>query len=59
MKRITVEEKHMIRKAQRQAKEIRRMMLIDGIYKFKMTPNVTVKPYAFCNHNFTKGDDTE
>lgn len=59
MKRITTEEKHMIRRAKRDAQKIRRVMLMDGLYKYKMTPNLIVKPYAFCSHTFTKGNDTE
>ena len=59
MRRIKVEEKHMIRKAQRDAQSIRRVMLMDGIYKYKMTPNLILRPSAFCSHTFTKGDDTE
>ncbi len=59
MKRITIEQKHMIRKAQRDAHEIRRLLIKEKVYKFKMTPNVTLKPFAFCNHTFTQGDDTE
>lgn len=59
MRKITIEEKHMIRRAKRDAQKIRIVMLMDGLYKYNMTPSLIVKPYAFCNHTFTKGNDTE
>lgn len=59
MRKITTEEKHMIRKAKRDAQKIRMVMLMDGVYKYKMTPNLILRPSAFCSHTFTRGNDTE
>ena len=58
-KQITILEKHTRRKTMRDAQDIRKVLSKDGVYFYKMTPNVKVRPYAVINHLFTKGDDTE
>lgn len=58
-KRITILEKHTRRKAMRDAQDIRRILSNNGVYFYKMTPEIRLRPHGIINHLFTKGDDTE
>lgn len=59
MKKITVKEKHEKRKAMFSAQKIRTILSKSGVKYYPMTPNIEMIPFAFINHNFTQGNDSE